>query len=612
VSAVVALVAPEPGPADHAWLTGATELSRSAGPDGHRHRQIGLCGLGHALLQTGVDVLGPISLDGRVWITADARLDARDALRATLRARSPEVSAAACPDAELLLAAYRRWGESMVEHVAGDFAFVIWDADEQRLLCARDQIGVVPLHYGRAGCSLLISTTVEALLSHPAIPDSLDEHAIADFLAFGFYTDQSATAFAAVRQLPPAHLLTWSAGEVRLRRYWRLREWEPLTRFDRIEDGAERLRELLDVAVADRLTTSLASAQLSGGMDSTSVAASAVRALRARNAPPGALRAFTGVLGGDSGDREGHFARLVADRLGIPIDLIDASTQSTRDPFDASAVRTPEPIPYQFTDFLLQYARVPARHGPVALSGHGADALFMFLPWYWLEWLARGRTGRVARAFAGHVRLTGGRPQPRVRLILRWARIGRAAQAPLPPWLHADFVVRSGVADRRRERTPRPFGVRARDLDARALVFDPLWTTMFRQGDPVFTREPVRFRHPFADLRLIEFARSLAPEPWLVDKRILREAARMSLPEEVRLRPKTPLVRTSPPGASDDALRALADLAARSSVLQRFVDTDSLAREVIASVGDADPIRNWARERALGLAHWLWHRESHP
>ena len=118
----------------------------------------------------------------------------------------------------------------------------------------------------------------------------------------------------------------------------------------------------------------------------------------------------------------------------------------------------------------------------------------------------------------------------------------------------------------------------------------------------------MRFRHPFADLRLIEFARSLAPAPWLVDKRILREAAQTRLPEAVRQRPKAPLVRTSPPGATEPTLRRLAELITRSPELQRFVDTDLLAREVIASVGDADPFRKWARERALGLAHWLWHR----
>jgi asparagine synthase (glutamine-hydrolysing) len=607
VSAIVALVAREPTPQDLAWLRRATELSQGAGPDGQQHRELGRCGLGHALLQTGHDILGPNTVDGRVWITADARLDARDGLCSTVRSLDLEVSAAS-PDAELLLAAYRKWGERLVEHVAGDFAFAIWDADEQRLMCARDQIGVVPLHYARVGGGLLVSTTLEPLVSHPAIGDSLDERAIADFLAFGHYTDPAATAFGAVRQLPPAHMLTWADGEVRMRRYWRAPDWEPMLRFARIEEGAERLRDLLDTAVADRLTTSRASAQLSGGLDSTSVAASAVHVLAARNAPTGALRAFTGVVGGGSGDSEGEFARLVADQLGIATDLVDASAHLPTDPFDTPALLPPEPMPYQFTDYLRQYVLVPAAHAPVALSGQGGDVLFLFLPWYWLEWLAHGRAGRVARAFAEQARLYGGRPRPHVRSILRLARTNRFPQPPLPPWLRPDLIARTGVAERRDEKMPKPFGMRARELDARALSCDPMWPGLFRVGHPAFTRQPVRFRHPLADLRLISFARSLTPEPWLVNKRILREAARPRLPEAVRQRPKTLLVRTPPPGATEQTLSRLADLITRSEELPRFVNTDLLARDVAASGGDADPFRNWSRERALGLAHWLWHQ----
>jgi asparagine synthase (glutamine-hydrolysing) len=603
VSAIVARVGSEPDAVDSAWLARATELSQAAGPDGHQHRQVARCGLGHAVLHTGVEVLGPITLDGRVWITADARLDARAELQTTLGAQD-------CPDAELILHAYRRWGERLVEHLAGDFAFAIWDDDAERLICARDQIGVSVLHYARVAGQLLIATSLDALVGHAAVSDALDEQAIADFIAFGYYTDLSATVFAAVRQLPPAHMLTWEAGEMRVRRYWTLPEWEPLARLPTLEDGAERLRDLLDTAVADRLTASRASTLLSGGMDSTSVTASALRALEARNAPAGALHAFTGVLGSGSGDREGDFARLVAEQLGVPIDVDDATTRSTIDPFAAPGVRQPEPLPYQFTDYLFRYVRVPARHAPVALSGHGADVLFQFVPWYFLEWLARGQVGRVTRAFAERVRLSQGRPRPHLRTILRVASYGRSAQPQLPPWLLSEFVARTGVADRQRERMPKPFGMRGKDIDARALSSDPMWAGLFRLGDPAFTREPVRVRHPFTDLRLIEFARSLAPEPWLVDKRVLREAAKSRLPEAVRTRPKTVLVQTPPSGVTEEALTSLAKMVKQTPELQRFADADLLAREVLRSGQDADVLRRWWRERALGLTYWLWHRRE--
>ncbi len=356
MSAVVAAAGTSLNPESRAWVTQATMLSRIAGPDGDGVHLEERCILGHAWLRTSpVEVAQPISLDGRIWLTADVRLDGRGELIADLRDRQRDVSGPVS-DAELVLHAYAAWGQRCLEHLAGDFSFVLWDGHRQALMCARDQLGVTPLHYARIADGLLVASSTDALMLRPAVSDDLDESALADFLITGRYHDFGATAFEGVRRLPPAHALAWSDREVRLWRYWRLPRWEPLVRSPQPRAYIERFGELLDAAVADRITTDRLTVQLSGGMDSTSIAASAMAVLEARGAAHGAMRAMTAVLGGASGDREGEFAAIVAEALGVDVDWIDGSTMPAVDPDALPLVVTPEPAPYRRTAFEYETA----------------------------------------------------------------------------------------------------------------------------------------------------------------------------------------------------------------------------------------------------------------
>ena len=118
--------------------------------------------------------------------------------------------------------------------------------------------------------------------------------AIADFLLFDMNQDLLTTTFADIRRLPPAHTLTCERGSPRVRRYWELSVTEPV-HFRREEEYVERFRELLDASVADRLPTESAGVLMSGGLDSTIVAASAQR-IFIRNGHPSGLSAYTEVF----------------------------------------------------------------------------------------------------------------------------------------------------------------------------------------------------------------------------------------------------------------------------------------------------------------------------
>lgn len=606
MSAIVAAgAARELSERTRSWIVEATAYCAVAGPDDQAVALGREWGLGHALLATGRDgVSQPLTHDGSVWLAGDVRLDARPNLISSLRA-SGQRAHQGSTDPELLLMAYYTWGAGFLERVAGDFAFALWDGKRGRLLCGRDQIGVVSLHFARCGDELLVATALDALLLHPSVSDELDEAAIADFLVIG-QGDFAATTFRSIRRLPPAHAMEWVNAGLLVRRYWRQEEWPPLLRLETSEDHVSRFRELLEIAVADRITDDRVSVQISGGMDSTSVAAFARRAIADRGLPTTALHGRTMVLGGETGDEEGQYAELVARALGITLEIDDESLLEPLDPFARiePPMPVPEPTPYVWT--LMEYLSLVrcAGRSRVLLTGLPGDGVLRFIPWYWIEWLARGQQWRLMLAFADNWRLFRARPHPHLKASARaLLAASRGPKPAAPRWLAPDFARRTTAAARMRPGST----VWARSRDVRSIPRDPGWTAPFIWGSASFSGVPLVLRHPLVDLRLLEFVARLPPEPWLMRKRILREATRDLLPEAVLARPKTPLVRARRTSITPAILDRLAELVRTLEESERFFDSKALIETVKAPGAAVAHPHNPLLLRALGLVHWRTH-----
>jgi asparagine synthase (glutamine-hydrolysing) len=586
-------------------------------PDGSSSWYDDQSALGHALLRTSPfdDGERPLTHGGGVWITADARLDGREDLIHELKARGRDARSAES-DAALVLHAYHVWGEGCVEHLMGDFAFVVRDQPAGRLFCARDHFGVSPLYYAELGTTLVVASSAAALRSHPGVGDSLDDAAIADFLLFGMYMDQAATAHAKIRRLPPAHVLTWSGGRARVRPYWIMPRPGRLVRFRSAQDYVDRFRDLLTTAVADRLGDGPLTTHLSGGLDSTSVTVTAHRILvgagRQSDLRAQTVRADTVVPTND----EARYAGLVAEALGITADVLTPGDFPAFDPFSPPAALRSGPTPYRPAPRSETGARV-APHGRVLLSGYGADPLLLFEPSYWMDHLARGHPFRLAVTIWDHLRLFHRPPRFYLRPALRY-RLGLTTPpiAPLPDWLGGDAVSRARMDARCREVMSRE----KRHIGISGMSASPLWNNLFCMADPGFTGEPVRGRHPFFDLRLVRYAVSLPPVPWLPRKQILRDAMSGLLPEAVRQRPKTPFgvdahaVLTAKRGLDP----RLPDLVAEANGIAAYVDSGRLISRVRAlsaggprtGVGGAPDFGLIAN--ALGLSYWFYHRRGQP
>ncbi len=114
-------------------------------------------------------------------ITADAIIDNRDELMEQLQV--PQHDTKSITDSEILLKAYEKWSEQMVEKLVGDFSFILWDERKQLLLGARDFSGARTLYFHRNKQQLSLCTAINPLLSLPYIKKELNDQWLAEFLA---------------------------------------------------------------------------------------------------------------------------------------------------------------------------------------------------------------------------------------------------------------------------------------------------------------------------------------------------------------------------------------------------------------------------------------------
>ncbi|MDQ2921405.1 MAG: asparagine synthase (glutamine-hydrolyzing) [Acidobacteriota bacterium] len=277
-------------------------------------------------------------------------------------------------DTEVLPHLYEEYAEGMVQHLNGMFAFALWDSRQRKLFLARDRFGEKPLYWGIFDNTLLFASEPKVLLAHPSVKSSLNLQALRQYLSFD-YVPAPLSIYEGINKLPAAHTLTLRDGKVETRCYWSLsyktRQPPPSE-----AEAAEHLRELLADSVRMRLVSDVPlGVLLSGGVDSSAIAALAVRA----SSEP--VKTFSISFAEASFD-ESRYARSVAKFLGtdhheerlsanLAANLVGDIGSWMDEPFsDASLVPT----------YLL--SRFTRRHVTVALGGDGGDELFAGYPMY--------------------------------------------------------------------------------------------------------------------------------------------------------------------------------------------------------------------------------------
>lgn len=473
--------------------------------------------IGAARVDNRVELLRALDLDVGLWGAARPATECHD-------------------DLHLIHKAYLRWGPGSAQRILGDWAFAVWEPVHRRLFLARDHFGITSLYYafnrGRFG----FATDHRVLLDLGLARSELNPLYLGQLLVNSTAYHGFDTAYKDVHRLPPAHTLTIDPTKLNVRRYWDLGSVEPLVLRDRGE-YVDRLVEVFDEAVKVRLRRDqggFLGSTLSGGLDSSSVTATAARYLQGEF-----VQAFTSVPTDDPDPFAGHYfsdewpyARATAIHSGnVEHHAVDAASMTPVAGIRAQLAALGEPVVSASNAYWMvaMFTAAAERGCSVLLTGQFGNAGLslkgsVFSQSLTYQWRKLG--GQVWLKEAVKRRL----PTP----VLRAIRARRAGRAP-----YASTAINDEFADH--------LDLFERELDGN-INSERDWVLPGRSSvGAVHARSAraagIEMRDPTADIRVLSFAWSIPDhlfrEPSSdTDRWLVREAMRTRLPDQVRLNPR--------------------------------------------------------------------------
>ena len=497
------------------------------------------------------------------WIVFNGEIYNFRELRKELEAAGVEFKSHS--DTEVILAAYRVWGESCLTRLGGMFAFALWDAPRKRLLLARDPMGVKPLYYHQSNQNFIFASEVRTLLQTGLVPRKADPTGVLSYLAFGSVYEPW-TIVEGVMSVPPGHVLTVENGSVSSREYWNPVQASSRGHSDASSGNgiatADQLPAILRDAVLSHLVSDVpVGVFLSGGIDS-----SALVAILSQNG----VRANTfSLVFQEEEFNEGQYSREVARRFGTEHLEIPVSQQDTLAVLPEALCAMDQPTIDGINTYLVS-AKTRAAAVKVALTGLGADEMFAgysnFRRVPKMEMFSKrfGRLPRLARRpLSASVALFAGKDDRNRKL----AQLATDHDSIVHPY----FLVRMlfGAAERevlfgdcrfgestsgaRPGDSERALEGVLRESIARSSTLDPInrvsyleshWymrNTLLRDSDFMSMAHGLELRVPFLDRTLVEACFRISGDKKLqgdMPKSLLLASLGVELPREIVNRPK--------------------------------------------------------------------------
>ena len=533
-------------PVDEQLIHSLTHSLKFRGPDKQKVWVDNNIGMGHALFKTTYEAEyenQPATIDNNTWITCSARIDDRESLVHKMGMKK-EINLTKTPDSELILHAYRKWGEECLTHLLGDFAFVIWDKQKQKLFCARDRFGVRKLYYAQKNKNIIICNSLGSILKHPNISKEFNKNAISGFLLFGRHAavDKSITMFNDVSTLLPAHKLVIKNGYINIQRYWDIPDDIPLLRYKNEQDYIDHFLEVFTSAVSDRIRTSSVAILMSGGMDSTSIAAIAKQLQNKQKIPNTQLNAITVLHDHSIPSEERYYASMAAQYLNIPIHYIPGDDY----PFLHPSIKTTYPIEIVQPTLWKDIEKKISTFSRVVLVGDASDSLIKY-PSTPLALKESDMLSIISNAIKLQQLYNRRLPlgtglHARLKEWFSYDTKNTRANYPYPTWINQDFEKRLDLKMKWEKKWN--FLREKQSIHSRKATLQWSLTNMDWDNDDFLMESNFTLsekRDPFLDLRMIELILALPALPWLFNKHILRHSMKELLPDEIRYRPKIPL-----------------------------------------------------------------------
>lgn len=487
-------------------------------------------------------------------ITADAMIDNRKELFDQLGVDREERKV--MPDSQLILFAYAKWGDEVVKHVIGDFAFMIWDEKRQKLFGARDFSGTRALYFHHHHQRFAFCTVMEPLLRLPCIKKQLNEEWLAEYLAISTMIDTVDvvnTVIKDIQQVPPSHTITVMNGKVKLTKYHVLSFNEKI-RFKTDGEYIEAFQNVFQKAVDSRLRTYKdVGAHLSGGLDSGAVVGFAAKTLRKQNKR---LQTYSAIPVNDFVDYtsknyypdERPFIKKTVDYVGNIDDhylsLEDRNSYKDIDDW-LDIIETP----YKFFEnsFWMRGIFEQARKDGMGILLNGQKGNFT-ISWgpaseYYAHLLRSAKWFRLTRELKAFSRNLGIRRKKLLKDITKQAFpfLDNEEDYQFPMLINPNFAKEKNVfqnLEKFRIGADGFNGLTISTIRKHLFYNEFIWDSIGKATSKLSLKYGIFMRDPTDDIRVIHYCMSLPLDQFVNngrDRALIRNATKGYLPDDVRL-----------------------------------------------------------------------------